>query len=121
MNSAWRAASNSACARGSLVRGRFAGGRLLGPLDLLAELGRVVLLAEHLHVAAQGQDADAVLRLAAAELPELQPADVEAQVELLALHAAELGDHEVAQLVDENDEPQADGDLEDGQPGFRVQ
>ena len=47
---------------------------------------------------------------------QLQPGDVEAQVELLALHAAELGDDEVAQLVDENDKPQADGHLEDGQP-----
>ena len=44
-------------------------------------------------------------------LQQLQPADVEAEIELLALHAAELGDQEMAQLVDENHQPQADGDL----------
>ncbi len=37
----------------------------------------------------------------------LQPADVEADVELLALHAAHLGDEEVPQLVHEDHEAQA--------------
>ena len=43
-------------------------------------------------------------------LQSFRPGDVEAQVELLALHAAELGHDEVAQLVDEDHEPQSEGD-----------
>ena len=39
------------------------------------------------------------------ELAELQSANVEAQVELLALHAAELGHDKVAQFVNEDDDP----------------
>ncbi len=84
----------------------------LRPLHFFLQPGRVVLLAEHLHVPAQRQDADAVLGFAPTELAELQPGNVEAQVELLALHAAELGHDKVAQFVNEDDEPQADRDHE---------
>ena len=46
-------------------------------------------------------------------LASFQPGNVEAQIEFLALHPAELGHHEVAQLVDEDHHAQADRDLED--------
>ena len=90
------------------------------PLHLLAKLRRVVLLAEHLDISAQRQDADAVERFAAAEAQQADAADVEADHELLAFHAAQLGHDEMAQLMDENDEAQSHGDLKHGEPEARV-
>ena len=89
-------------------------------------VARVVVLAEHFHVAAQRQAADAVFRFAPLELEErprnlprrernLELEEVEADVELFALHAAGLGDQKVAQLVHENHERQAGADAEPGQ------
>ena len=87
---------------------------------LLGDVGRVVVLAEHLHVAAQRQDADAVFGFAPA-MAELVAADVEAEIELFALYAARFGHEEVAQLVDEDDHAQADGDFEnDAEPVARM-
>ena len=84
-----------------------------GSFDFFLQPGRIVFLAKHFHVAAQRHDADTVLGFTPGELAELPAADVEAEVELLALDAAELGDHEVPQLVYEDDHPQADGDLQE--------
>ena len=42
----------------------------------------------------------------------LYAADVEADHELFAFHAARLGDQKVTELVNENDRPQANRDLE---------
>ncbi len=47
-------------------------------------------------------------------LTQLPAADIEAQIELLAFHAAQLGDGEMPQLVHENHEAQADGHLQTG-------
>ena len=88
------------------------------PTDLLrigpgvGRLARLVLgpLAEHLDEPAQRDRRQDVFGLAAAE-PEERRA--EADRELLDLHAVPLGQEEVAQLVDEDDEPEAEGDLQD--------
>ena len=85
------------------------GGRMrrlqLRPLALFGGAGRIVVLAEHLDVAAQRQDADAVFRFAPLEAAEPPAVDIEAEIELLALHAAGLGDEEVSQFVDEDHQP----------------
>ena len=78
-------------------------------------IGRLALLlvgpfAEHLDEAAQGERRQDILRLAPPQAEERRP---EADRELLDLHAVPLGQEEVAQLVDEDDEAQAQGDLGD--------
>ena len=77
-------------------RGRSAAGARPPPWSVVAlalprRAGRIVVLAEHLDVAAQRQDADAVFGFAPLELGQLQAVDVEAQVELLAFDAAPFG------------------------------
>ena len=83
-----------------------------GPVRLGGGRAGVVVLPEHLHVAPQGERADAVLRLAPLEAAKLEAADVEAEVELFALYPARLGDEEVPQLVDEDHEPEPEHRLE---------
>src|SRR2546422_125536 len=65
----------------------------------------VRLFAHHLHVAAEGDDRDAVFRLAAANGPQPRP---EAEGEPLDPDPDRLGDEEVSQLVDEDERPQGD-------------
>ena len=91
------------------------------PLRLRGGGGGVVVLSEHLHVAAQRQDADPVFGLTPGETRQLETADVEPEKKLLTLHSAGLGDEEVAEFVDEDHETQASGDLEHHPPvrGFR--
>ena len=67
-------------------------------------------LAQHLDEAAQRDRRQDVFGLAPAEAEERRP---EADRELLDLDAVPLGQQEVAQLVDEDDEAQAQGDLDD--------
>ena len=83
-----------------------------GPVRLGAGRAGIVVLPEHLHVAPQGERADAVLRLAPLEAAELEPADIEAEIELLTLHPARLGDEEVPQLMDEDHKPEPEHRLE---------
>ena len=64
------------------------------------------LLAGHLDVAAERKDVEAVLGFAAAEAED---AFAEADGEGLDADAAELGDGEVAELVDENHDAEDDG------------
>src|SRR5262245_21073527 len=71
----------------------------------------IVVLPEHLHVPAEWQNADAVLRFAES-FTDLVAADIEADEKLFALHAARLGDEKMPQLVDKDHRPQADGDLQ---------
>jgi len=49
---------------------------------------RIVVLAQHFYIAAQGQNADAVFGFAPAEFAELEAVNVEAQIEFFAFHAA---------------------------------
>ena len=76
-------------------------------LHLFGDVGRVVILTEHLDVAAQRQNADPIHRLAPFA-GDLIAADVETDHELLAFHAACLGDEKMPQLMYEDDGPQAD-------------
>ena len=101
----------------------------LDALGLAGGVGRVVVLAQHLHVPAQGNNANPVFRLAPLLLEQglgegqrtYFDGDIETDVELLTLHAAGLGDQEVAQFVDEDHQPQAKRSLEYGQPKTRLQ
>ena len=86
------------------------------PLGLLGRGRGIVVLPEHLHVAAEGQRTNAILRFAPLEAREFQAADVEAEKELLALHAAGLRHEKVAQFVHEDDEPEAEGHLQNHKP-----
>ena len=43
-------------------------------------------------------------------LEQFPPADIKTKVEFFALHAAEFGDDEMSQLVNENHESQGNGD-----------
>ena len=70
-------------------------------------------LADHLDVAAQREHADLVGRLAALEAATGQ-GRAEADAEGLHVDVAPLGGQEVAQLVDEDDEAEAEDDLGDG-------
>ena len=87
---------------------------LLDAFLLFFELARIVVLAQHFDIAAQRQDADAVLRLAPLKWtillrswkPRSWGGNVEADVELLTFHTARFGGEEVTQLVHENDEAQ---------------
>ena len=90
------------------------------PLRLLACSTGVVVLAEHLHIAAQRQNADAVFGFTPLHLGQLQASDVEADVKLLALHTAGLGHQKVAQLVHEDHEAQPRGHLQDHPPARRL-
>ena len=63
-------------------------------------------LAGHLDVAAEGEDGDAVVGVAALEAEE---ALAEADGEDLDADAAELGDGEVAEFVDQNHDAKDDG------------
>ncbi len=76
-------------------------------LELFGDVGRVVVLAEHLHVATQGENADAVFGFAPLAA-ELVAADVEADHEFVTTHAAGLCHQEVTQLMDEDHGAQAD-------------
>ncbi len=87
-----------------------------GALHFLAKLRRVVFLPQHLHIAAQRQDADAVEGFAPAETAHFQAANVETDEEFVDFDAAHLGHGKVAQLVDEDNKPQAQGDLKRGEP-----
>jgi hypothetical protein len=70
------------------------------PTGLLRKsCGIGVILAEHLHVAAEREGRDAVIGAAAREPEEPR---AEAEREDLDLHARPLGDEEVPQLVDED-------------------
>ena len=81
-----------------------------GSLDLFCLV--VGALAQHLDEPAQRDRRQDVFRLAPAEAEERR---AEADRELLDLHAVPLGQQEVAQLVDEDHEAQAHGDLQDVQ------
>ena len=71
-----------------------------GAPAILGEDGLVALaLLEHLHEAAEGQEAHAVLRLLAADAHHLGP---EADGEGEDLDAEDLGEGKVARLVDED-------------------
>ena len=78
-------------------------------------IGRVVVLAQHLDVATERHDSDAVFGLAplsskqgSRQLDRPQAdGDVEADVELLAFHATRLGCQEMPQFVHEDHESQA--------------
>jgi hypothetical protein len=65
-------------------------------------------LAGHLDVAAEGEDGDAIVGIAVAEAED---AGSEADGEGFHADAAELGDDEVAELVDENEEAEDDGEF----------
>ena len=80
--------------------------RLVGVGPGIRRLGLLVLgpLAEHLDEAPQRDRRQDVFRLAPAEAEDRRP---EADRELLDLHVVPLGQQEVAQLVDEDHEAQA--------------
>ena len=79
-----------------------------GSFELLAKAAGIVLLPEHLDVAAQRQNAEAVFRLAPFELAESPAEDIEPDVELLALYAAQSGDDEMAPFVNNDQHVDAD-------------
>ncbi len=81
------------------------------PPGFFGHAGRVIVLAQHLHVAAQRQNADAVFRFTPLKLAELQAVNIEAEIELFAFHAARFGDEKMPQFVHENHEAQAAADL----------
>jgi hypothetical protein len=66
--------------------------------------------AGHLDVAAEGEDGDAVVGAAVAEAEE---AGAEADGEGFDADAAELGDDEVAELMDEDEDAEDDGEFDD--------
>ena len=92
-------------------------------------IARVVVLAEHFHIAAERQNADAVLGFPPAEAGERpwqpQPADadrdIEADVELLALHPAGFRGEEVSQFVDENHQTKSDDGFDATDQHLRAQ
>ncbi len=108
------------------VRRTRRGGRCYGfvrrscPLALLRHARGVVVLAEHLHVSAQWENADAVFCFPPAKLAKLQAVDVEAQVEFFALYAARFGHEKMAQLVHEDHKAQAGRHGQDSGPIRRV-
>ena len=67
-------------------------GRLLRSIDLFLQASRVILLTKHFYVAAERENADAVFGLAPLEFADFEPAEVEAEIEFFAFHAAGLGD-----------------------------
>ena len=54
-------------------------------------------------------------------LQNLQAVNIEAEIELLALHAARFGDEKMPQLVNENHEAQAAADLQYDRPMSGIQ
>lgn len=109
------AAGGLGTAAGGIVRRFGRGGDVVllllerfGSFQLLAQPAGIVLLPEHLDVAAQGQNAESVFRLAPSELAELPAEDIEPDVELFALHAAQPGNDEMAPFV--NDDQHVDAD-----------
>ena len=86
------------------------------PAGMGVELARVArgglagIVTGHLYVSAEGQDRDAVVGVAAADAEE---AFSEADGEDFDADAAELGDGEVAEFVDQNHDAKDDGKLED--------
>ena len=90
--------------------------RLEGAVPVLGQ-DRLALLAllEHLHEAAEGQEAHAVLGLLAADAQDLRP---EADREGEHLHAEDLREGEVPRLVDEDEGADEDDEVQKvhGQP-----
>ena len=83
--------------------------RLEGALAILGEDRLLPVLLEHLHEAAEREDADAVLRLAAAEAEDL---GAEADREGEDLDPEDLRPHEVAELVHEDEHRAEQGEVE---------
>ena len=89
-------------------------------------ISRIVVLAEHLYVTAQGQAADAVLRFAPLKFdqrPRNFPArkgdsklkKVKADIKLLAFDSARFGNQKMTQLMHKNHERQASRHAQPGQ------
>ena len=75
------------------------------------------IVTRHLDVAAEGEDGDAVVGVAALDAEE---ALAEADGEDFYADAAELGDGEVTELMNENHDSKDDGKLDDGRHRERV-
>ena len=69
--------------------------------------------AGNLAIAAQGQPAHAVFGLSDAEVEELEPADVEEEVEFIYPDAEKLGKEEMPQLMEEDEDGKRQDHLED--------
>jgi hypothetical protein len=84
--------------------------RFEGALAILRQDRLLPVLLEHLHEAAEGEDADAVLRLPAANADDLRP---EADREGEDLHPEDLRAHEVPELVHEDEHGAEQGEVEE--------
>ena len=91
-----------------------------GALRLMGGRGGVVVLAEHLHIAAQREGPDAVFSFAPLEAGELESAHIKSEEKFLAFHPAGLGHEKVPQLVNEDHKAQATGHLQNHPPVRRL-
>src|SRR5262249_7535175 len=89
---------------------------LEGARAIFGEHRLLLVLFEHLYEAAEREDAEAVLRLAAADTQDLR---AEADGEGEHLHAKDLRPHEGAELIDEDEHGAEEGEVEQVHGGAR--